>query len=209
MCRPCDALSRDACGRVVAPCFCFCNAVTRSVTARSKMTAMSPFGMTWRNRSWATRSLSYVSRETVNCTLYCAGASGLISATRRAGLGTAAGPGASCRVAVSSTSRPDDRSRGAAADFAVGSFRTVGGTGGCGRSVATSCSTSRLLFWCAAASTRSWFSGVRCGASRHTAVRCSDPLASRSRMMGNFRAARAASIRPYAACSDKWRVCVQ
>ena len=81
--------------------------------------------------------------------------------------------------------------------LATGSFRTEGGTADCGRSAATISSTSRLHLCRAAASTRSWLSAVRCGASRPIAVRCSAPSASSSRMRGHFRAARAASMRRY------------
>ena len=85
----------------------------------------------------------------------------------------------------------------------------VAGTAGCGRSDATRSSTSRLLFCRAWASSRWWLSSVSTGPSRHTAVRVRDPSASCARIAGKRRAARAASILPYAACSDRCRTRVQ
>ena len=52
-------------------------------------------------------------------------------------------------------------------------------------------------------------SPVRCGARRHTVVRLIEPSAMSPRIIGKRRAARAAAIRPYAACSDRRSTCVQ
>jgi hypothetical protein len=62
--------------------------------------------------------------------------------------------------------------------------------------VTAEASLSRLVRCRAASSTATQLCGVRCGASRHTAVNVSEPSARRSRMAGNRRAARAASMRP-------------
>lgn len=66
------------------------------------------------------------------------------------------------------------------------------GTSGRGRRAAACSSTARLLCPRAASSTARWFSTVRCGASKPTVVRLSNPSTSRSRITGNRAAARAA-----------------
>lgn len=94
-------------------------------------------------------------------------------------------------------------------DFDAGNFRTVAGTTGWGRRVATSNSSSRFVLCRAAASNSRLFSAVRCVATRQTAVSVSAPSASRSSSTGKRRAARAASMRPYAACSERCSTWVQ
>ena len=79
---------------------------------------------------------------------------------------------------------------------------TCDGTSGFGAISATSFSTSRLLRCRALASSSPWFSTVRCGASRFTAVRWMSPRAIISSTSGNRRAVRAAQIRLPAALSD-------
>ena len=79
---------------------------------------------------------------------------------------------------------------------------------GRGDSSATSSCTSRFDRPPALASTSSWFAGVRCGASRRTAVRLTRPRSSASRAAGNRRAARATSMRLYAAPSSRPSPCV-
>src|SRR3954471_20107495 len=91
----------------------------------------------------------------------------------------------------------------------AGSLRSDDATAGCGHTLATSCSTCRLLLCRAALSSPAWFSWVRTGPSSVTLVSVRSPLASATRIAGKRRAARAASMRPYAACSEKWSTCVQ
>jgi hypothetical protein len=88
-------------------------------------------------------------------------------------------------------------------------FRTVLGRSGRGASSATKASISRRLLSLAFARTDWWFSAVRCGASRRTEVRLKEPEASRSRISGKRRHARAASIRLHAASSERRRAWVQ
>ena len=95
------------------------------------------------------------------------------------------------------------------AGVAVGSFRTEDGTSGRGASSAIRASISRRLRPLARASTASWFSGVRCGRSIRTEVRDIAPEASRSRITGKRRQARAAWIRLQVASSESRSTCVQ
>ena len=96
-------------------------------------------------------------RETVNCTLYRSGASGVTSATSFRI--TETGGALSIAAAVRSEHGPsesEDRwvtTAGEVGVFAAASFLTEEGTAGRGRSAATISSTSRLLLWRAAAST--------------------------------------------------------
>jgi hypothetical protein len=91
----------------------------------------------------------------------------------------------------------------------AGNFRITAATSGRGRMPATSCSTSLLLLCRAAASSCSTFSGVSTGTSRRTAVSDTSPRARQVRTVGNVSAARATTVRLYAASSDKWSTCVQ
>ena len=61
--------TRAARGRSVAANFACSRSTSSSVSARSKIAAGSPFGIECRKRSCTRRSLSCVSRDTVNCTL--------------------------------------------------------------------------------------------------------------------------------------------
>lgn len=64
-----------------------------------------------------------------------------------------AGAGVSDGATTGVGSDPVSDARAALAGLAAGSFRSVAGTGGRGRSAATKTSTSRLVLWRAAAST--------------------------------------------------------
>jgi hypothetical protein len=98
---------------------------------------------------------------------------------------------------------------GACPIVTAGSFRTDDGTSGRGASSATNLSMSTRRAFRALAKTRSWFSVVRWGRRIRTALRLRSPDASRSRMMGNLRQARAAWMRFEAVSSDNWRACRQ
>src|SRR5438128_10348868 len=91
----------------------------------------------------------------------------------------------------------------------VGSLRTKVGTSGRGASSARSASISCRLRRLALVSTAWWFSGVRCRAKSRTEVRVISPEASRSRLTGKRRQARADSILLQAASSDSRRDWVQ
>jgi len=98
---------------------------------------------------------------------------------------------------------------GVGAGEAVGSFRTEDGTSGRGANSAIRASIWRRLRPPALARTASWFSGVRCGRSMRTDVRDMAPEASRSRITGKSRQARAAWIRLQVASSESRSTCVQ
>src|SRR6266536_1741606 len=95
-----------------------------------------------------------------------------------------------------------DTGAGAATGAMVGSFRLEDGTSARGASCATRASISRRLRPQALASTASWFSRVRCGRRIRTEVRDTAPEASRSRIIGKSRQARAAWIRLQVASSE-------
>src|SRR5881409_4524956 len=81
--------------------------------------------------------------------------------------------------------------RGTDAGRDVGRRRTEAGTSGRGESLATISSISGFLLPRAEWSTSRWLLGVRCGARNLTAVRLTEPSASRSKITGKRRAARA------------------
>jgi len=82
------------------------------------------------------------------------------------------------------------------AAFASGNRRMIDLASGFGANAATCCSTWRLLWCCAAAMSASALSDVRCGRKMVTGASVNAPSRNRSRMIGNIRAARAASFAP-------------
>ena len=87
------------------------------------------------------RGLSYVSRDTVHCTLYRSGASGLMTASRT---GAGAAPTGADETAASGSSAMAGVSE-MGCGTSAGNLRTIDGTSGYGRRRAINSSTSRLL----------------------------------------------------------------
>jgi hypothetical protein len=89
------------------------------------------------------------------------------------------------------------------AGVAAESFRTTVGASGRGASVATRMSISSRVPRLAFSRTAWWFCGVRYRPRRRTEVSVISPDASRSRIIGKRRHARAASMRLHAASSER------
>ena len=109
--------------------------------------------------------------------------------------GQAGGRGESSHVAVATDgdsgapgspggALPADTNEATGTTGDAGSRRTTTGASGWGRSEDTSSSIWRFDLWVADASTAAWFSIVRCGASRRTAVKVIADCSNRSRISG-------------------------
>jgi hypothetical protein len=121
-----------------------------------------------------------------------------------------AGAGVGCAaVAVGSGAAGGAFVGGVAGGGEAGTLRISSGTSGRGQRAASIFSTPRLDRCTAASSSSRWFWSVRCGTSSEMAVRWSRPSATRSRMSGKRRAARAACVRLQVASSDMCRTSVQ
>jgi len=114
---------------------------------------------------------------------------------------TGSAPTASRRRGVNSSRQASGPPH--AAVCATGSFRSVLRASAWGWRVATRSSTSRFLRCVARLSRSPMFSAVRCAASIVIVVSVTSPEERRSSTIGNRRTTRAASMRRYAADSDR------